>query len=491
MKPFSGKKLLFSLLFALLLIGFASPGIKNIFAKNWTLEQFQSQTLKWKSCGGSFECSTLTVPIDYNKLGKSVFHLQVLRHSATNPSKRLGAIVVNPGGPGGSGVDYAANAELVVSSAIYSRYDIVGFDPRGVNSSEPIRCQTDTQTDTFLANDGKADTPKQTQALISLSREFARLCAHVAGHNLGHYSTLEGAKDMELLRSALHETKLNYLGKSYGTYLGTLYAALYPNSMGRFVLDGAVDPNVSIRDQNLAQAVAFDLALHDFLTQQGKIKLAEIEKLIASAEIKPLASTSNRKVTPALIVTGIAASLYDNQNGWPQLAAALGQAITQHNGQLLLDLSDEYTHRDKSGQYLDNQNDISQIISCMDWRDPRSLAQIQPDVALFAKAAPVFGPFLAYAGLPCHYWAVPPLTLATPIRNLATPPLLVIGVTRDPATPYQWAQALHQDLKNSTLLTFNGDGHTGHNRGSSCIDSVVDSFFLTGKVPGQPLVCRQ
>ena len=489
MKSKSRYKVLFSLVLATaLVLAIASP-VKNLFQPLWTMKKFQEQKLTWKSCYTTFECSTLKVPVDYQKIGKSIFQLQVLRHKATNAKQRIGSLVVNPGGPGGSGVDYAFNAEYIVSSQIYSRYDIIGFDPRGVNSSEPIRCMTDKQTDDFLANDGTANTPKQEKSLTTAAIGLANDCARAAGKKLGHYSTFETAKDMELLRFALHESTLNYLGKSYGTFLGTLYASLYPKSMGRFVLDGAVDPNVSIRNQNLAQAIGFDQALQDFIHQEHTVTLAQILNLIAKTEVRPLPSTSKRLVTPALVVTGIASSLYDNKDGWPKLEAALRQAIETDNGQLLLDLADEYSHRDLNGHYVDNQNDISQIISCLDWKDARSLAVIRADRELFAKSAPVFGPFLTFAGLACHYWQAAPVTSPQTLRNLKTPSLLVIGVTKDPATPYEWALALHSDLPASTLLTFVGDGHTGYNRGSTCIDSAVDNFLLTGQTPPKSLVC--
>lgn len=481
---------LFGILLAIVLLLFSLPAIKKVFEPSWTLEKFQSQSLTWKSCYTSYQCATLVVPVDYENIGKEVFHLQVLRHQATKPGSRIGAIVVNPGGPGGSGVDYAYGATEIVSTEINQRFDIVGFDPRGVASSEPFRCLDDKATDQYLASDGKADTPAQQAELINSSKVFAESCAKVAGSRLGHYSTLETAKDMELLRRALGEPKLNFLGKSYGTYLGTLYAALYPQYVGRFVLDGAIDPNVSIKEQNLVQAKGFDLALADFLKQSKKITLKDITTLITTAESHPLVSSSGRKLTPALIMIAIASSLYDNVEGWPELTAALLAAKNKNNPLPLLDLSDGYTNRDKSGHYQDNQNDISQVISCLDWKDSRSFAQMKADSAKFAQQAPIFGPFLAYAGLPCDYWQAPPVTPTMPLTKIAAPPILIIGVTKDPATPYQWAQALHNDFPDSILLTLVGEGHTGHNRGNSCIDSQVDKYFLTGKISTKSVVCN-
>jgi hypothetical protein len=200
-------------------------------------------------------------------------------------------------------------------------------------------------------------------------------------------------------------------------------------------------------------------------------------------------TVGKRKLTRHLPITGIASGLYDNQTGWPQLTEAL-RDLKKNSGTKLLAMADDYNNRDKNGHYTSNQGDLQQIISCLDFNDPRSLAQIEADQALFVKAAPVFGPYLGYAGLSCKFWRAPAkvTTDFTPLKSVS--PVIVIGVTRDPATPYQWAVALHQDFKNSALLTYDGDGHTGHNRGSSCIDSKVDGYLLTGALPSAPVVCK-
>ncbi len=464
-------------------------GYRVLTNPGWSLKKFQTQPLNWSSCYGNFDCTSFKVPVDYNAIDDRTFTLQVLRHKAIDQRNRLGALIVNPGGPGGSGVDYAYNADSIVSPALISKYDIVGFDPRGVNTSEPIRCLSDKAEDEFLANDGQASNMQEVRAMVAKAKNFAASCARAAGDRIGHYSTLEGAKDMEILRLALGEKKLNYLGKSYGTYLGTLYAALYPNSIGHMVLDGAVDPNVSLKEQNLIQAQGFDQALNDFLASQHKFTLADIEKLIADAKEKPMVTTHQRSATQALIITAIAASLYDNQAGWPKLAIALTQAINYKNPNELLSIADDYYQRDSFGKYVNNENDISNIITCSDWSVKDSPEQMLADRSRFQAAAPIFGPFLNFAGLTCKYWKAAPVAPKRKLTNIKTPPIIVIGVTRDPATPYLWSKALAGDLTNSVLLTFDGEGHTGHGRGNSCIDSKVDAYFLTGQSPAPGLVC--
>ena len=432
----------------------------------------------------------MQVPVDYlNIVPNQSFSLFVLRHPATVTKNRLRSLVVNPGGPGGSGVDYAYNWDTIISKAVSDRYDIVGFDQRGVSHSQPIRCLTDAQEDAYLSNDGKVSGKASLAAAIASAKDFANKCAAAAGTKLGHYGTVDSARDMELLRGLLGDSKLNFMGKSYGTYLGTLYANLYPTHVGRMILDGAIDPKESVANQNIYQAKGFDLALKSYLAANPFITQSSITSLLDRLHANPLV-VGKRKLTQALAITGIASVLYDKQTGWPQLTAALKDISTKNAGSKLLAMADDYNYRDSNGHFTSNQEDLQQMISCLDFNDPRSLAQIEADQAGFVKAAPVFGPYLGYAGLSCKFWRAPAIVTTdfTPLNSV--PPVVVIGVTRDPATPYQWAVSLHQDFAKSVLFTYDGDGHTGHNRGSSCIDSKVDSYLLTGALPSAPVVCK-
>ena len=456
---------------------------------HWTLEKFQTQTLDWKSCEGSFSCASFHVPVDYNHIDQNTFELKVLVHPANIPTQKQGVLFVNPGGPGGSGIDYAFNAESIVSPSIADVYDIVGFDPRGVNLSQPIRCLTDAQEDQVNADGGTVQTPADLAVLIKDNKLIASACAKAAGTRLGHYSTLDSAKDMDILRAILHQPKLNYIGKSYGTFMGTLYAALFPDKTGRIVLDGAVDPNLSTRDQDIVQAQGFDAAFNSFLKSNQEFTLQNIFDLLKRSRTEPL-MVGTRKLTESLTITGFASALYDSQAGWPQLKKALDQAIRQKNGKPLLDLADQYNQREKDGRYSSNQNDISQIVSCLDFPHTQTIEQMQADEPNFASAAPIFGPYLAFAGISCNYWQAKPVPKPA-LTNLKTNPLLVIGTTRDPATPYAWAQALHKVLVNSTLITLNGDGHTGANRGSTCVDAAMNKYLLTGISPESDLYCAK
>jgi len=463
--------------------------ITNNNSQAWGLKDYNSQKLDWQDCYGDFQCSSFKVPIDYENMDNENFVLQVLKHSALDQADKLGAIVVNPGGPGGSAVHYAFNAKYIVSEGLLSKYDIVGFDSRGINNSEEIRCLTDAEEDAFLNADASDGKPQSIADLEAISKDFAAKCAESAGAKLGHVSTLEAAKDMEILRILLNEDKLNFLGKSYGTYLGTLYASLFPKSVGRMVLDGAVDPSSSLREQQIAQAVGFDRALNNYLASQSKFNLEEIQTLLMNSKTSPMEDSSGRKATQSLVITAIAQSLYDSKDGWRELSKLLDKAIIKDDPSGIFELADRYNTRDESGSYYSNQNDIAIMITCLDWQEPRTVEQMGSDRVAFIKAAPVFGKFLNFAGLPCKYWKAKPQLPKTQLTKIVTSPIIVIGVTEDPATPYKWSQNLAKVFPNSKLLTLKGEGHTGHNQGNKCVDSAVDSYYLTGKIRTSALIC--
>ena len=462
-----------------------------------SLVDFQSQKLIWSKCFDSFECSDLQVPIDYSNVKAGQFKLRVLRLKATSQRRKIGSLVINPGGPGASGVDYAFNAAYIFSPSLLDKYDIVGFDPRGVSASAPIRCLTASQTDASFAADGDPHNQGELNTLVSEMRVYANRC-EAKTQNILHYSTADSARDMDLLRAALGEKKLNYLGASYGTYLGTLYANFFPDRVGRMVLDGAISPNVNSADQNLTQAIGFDTALNAFiadcytkpdcaLAQPIEKARKQIISLFESAATKPLASSKGRSVTESLVVLGTAAALYDRATGWPQLRQAFKRAQSG-DGNNFLTLADTYAQRNSDGTYNGNETDAQFVIDCLDWKGPQSTADLVARAKIFALKAPVFGPYLAYSGLSCQFF--PKLTVTAPvIKKISTTPIIIVGTTRDPATPYSWALDLHNIILNSHLISLNGDGHTGYGHGSTCVDSAVDHYFLTGVTPARDLTC--
>ena len=465
-----------------------------------SLSQYQAQELKWRDCYGNYQCSSLLVPIDYADLSVGAFSLALLRYQALDQERRIGSLVVNPGGPGSSGVDYAYSAEYIVSPEIRERFDIVGFDPRGVGESAAIKCLNDAETDASFAADPKPDDEAEFALFISDARDYFAKCSENTEY-LTNYSTLNSARDLEILRSALGDEQLNFLGKSYGTYLGTLYAELFPESVGRFVLDGAVDPNSNNREAVLGQAIGFESALNAFISNclnssscalTGDLQSArnQVIDLLTNTAITPLESKSGREVTEGLVLLGIASALYDSGSGWPVLRDAFKEA-TLGSGTSFLTLADQYAGRQENGKYLSNENDALQVISCLDQNELETFSTFKKGVAEFAKGAPIFGPYLAYAGLACRYFPNLSSVEQIEIKSLKTKPILIVGTTRDPATPYKWAQSLAKIFEGSILITLDGDGHAGHGRGSTCVDSAVDRYLLTGAMPKSELFCAK
>jgi pimeloyl-ACP methyl ester carboxylesterase len=449
-----------------------------------TLAAYYTQQLQWKSCYENYQCTDLLVPIDYTELGTGTFNISVLKYPTTG-AKKLGSLIVNPGGPGGSGVDYAYAAEYLFNPEILEAYDIVGFDPRGVGRSEPIICLSDKELDANYASDSKPDNEQEFARTLIELKKFIQQCEEKNKH-LTSFSTANAARDMDILREAVGDKQLNYMGKSYGTFLGTLYAQFFPDKVGRMVLDGAVDPAISNFQQALTQAAGFDKAFAAFVTdcskrsdcplpKDNKAAIEEMKKILSQLADKP-----NKGLSDSLALLGTASALYDSATGWPRLRAAI-KAVKQGKAGKFLELADDYTGRTEDGNYTTNEFDSGAIIDCLDFADNRSVEEMKVDAQAFAKQAPLFGPYLAYGGLVCKYFETPKATEVVPTQTAN--PVVIIGTTGDPATPYEWAQGLHKILTNSVLISLTGDGHTGQGQGNKCVDGQVDDFYLTGKSP--------
>jgi pimeloyl-ACP methyl ester carboxylesterase len=464
------------------------------------LAKFYGQTLGWSACDNGYQCAELSVPLDYADPGGTAIKLAVVRKQATDQAHRLGSLVVNPGGPGGSGLTYATSGD-VADTTVLARYDLVGFDPRGVGKSNPVSCLTDSQMDQFVDTPPDPTTPAQVSRAEQESQLFAQQCSTKSGTLLAHVGTVDAARDMDVLRAALGDRKLTYLGKSYGTFLGATYAQEFPQNVGRVVLDGAIDPSLSAEQENLTQAASFDKELHLFLADcvtQSDCPFASTDPNAAYTQLKtwvdgleanPITGDGTRKVDEAYALTGISVAMYD-QSWWPDLRIALASAF-KGDGSTLLRMADAYNDR-QSGHFIDNEVAANYAVNCVDHPDEAtSAAQIQAQLPAFEKAAPFFGAMVDWSSLPCAYWKARPTDTPHRISASGTAPILVVGTTNDPATPYAWAQSLAGQLSGARLLTMNGDGHTAYRRGSSCIDDAVDAFFLQGSLPGSGTVCQQ
>ncbi|MFE3771452.1 alpha/beta hydrolase [Streptomyces sp. NPDC059122] len=464
------------------------------------LRPYYDQQLSWHDCGvAGFQCATMKAPLDYAKPNPDTdLKLAVARRTATGPGQRLGSLLVNPGGPGGSAIDYLQQY-APQPAAVRARYDMVAMDPRGVARSEPIECLTDRQMDRFTQTDTTPDTPAEVNALVAAYRNFAKGCEAHSGKLLPHVSTIESARDMDVLRAVLGDKKLTYVGASYGTFLGATYAGLFPTRSGRLVLDGAMNPSLDSRTTNINQTAGFNTAFTAFAedcvkqkdcplgTENAQDAGRRLSALFKKLDAHPLDTGQDRKLTESLATTGVIAAMYD-QGAWPMLRAAIAQA-EDGNGRALLALSDSYYERDASGHYA-NQMYANPAVNCLDL--PGAFAgpdQVRAALPAFRKASPVFGDNFAWSALNCAYWPVKPSGAVHRIEAKGADPIVVVGTTRDPATPYTWAKGLAGQLSSATLLTYVGDGHTAYGRGSDCIDTAINTYLLEGTPPAKNKSC--
>jgi pimeloyl-ACP methyl ester carboxylesterase len=467
-----------------------------------TVAGYYAQKLHWTPCDNGFQCARLLVPFDYSRPAWKRFSLPVIRLPAADPRQRIGDLVINPGGPGGSGVQYAEQARSVISPAVLDRFDIVGFDPRGVGGSQPaVHCMTGPQLDRYFDTTVTPSTKAQLATVVAEAKLFTSQCARDSGPLLPYVGTENAARDMDVLRAALGQPRLTYLGKSYGTFLGAWYAQLFPHRVRALVLDGALDPDASAADINLTQAEGFETALRSFtancmaqshcpLGQTGgpSAGIARLQGLLNRATRTPLANDlgDGRAADGALLLEGVIAALY-SKTYWPTLRSALAEAFGG-DGTLLIQLADALWQRSPSGSYS-NEVDANVAVNCIDRPWPRNLPVWRLAAAKAQRAAPQFGGATVWSSLPCAYWSVK----ATPppkITAAGAPPILVIGTTRDPATPFRWAHALASDLKSGVLLGRNGDGHTAYMMGSSCVDGIVNNYLINGAVPRNGTMCQ-
>ncbi|MCW2858071.1 MAG: tripeptidyl-peptidase Serine peptidase family [Marmoricola sp.] len=462
-----------------------------------SLVRYYDQKLKWTGCGRD-QCARLAVPLDYANPGGTELRLALLKVPAQNPSQRLGALVVNPGGPGGSGTDYAAAGSLQFGAPLSNHFDIVGFDPRGVGKSDPLSCASTAQIDGLLAFDPDPDTAAKRNRMDSLIRAFGQGCLRRSGDLARHMSTKEAARDMDILRAALGEPKLNYFGASYGTFLGATYAGLFPTHVGRFVLDGAIDPALTNAQLSIEQAHGFETALRAyaancagsgncFLGRTTDEVVTRIQQFLAATDKAPLDTGTSRKLTEGTAMTGVWLPLYV-RSYWPNLTDALKQAIVDHDGSGLLALADAYSSRGATG-YTDNSMEALYAVNCLDHDDYIPTSQVPSHFAEFLKASPTFGRAFAFSLSTCSTWPVRSGQVSQAIHAPGAPPIVVVGTTRDPATPLVWAQALASELDSGRLITRNGDGHTGFGQGNSCVDNAVQDWLIQGKVPPADLHC--
>jgi pimeloyl-ACP methyl ester carboxylesterase len=475
------------------------PPATVIEAPSQELAELYSQRIDWQPCetDDDHDCGFLTVPVDYADPQGETIDLALLRIPAKG--SRVGSLVVNPGGPGARGTSYAAAGRQVFREPLLDGFDVVGFDPRGVGASAPVDCLSDAELDAYLGGDPTPDTAQERSTYRTSVLSFGEKCVAGSGPVVGHVTTTEAARDMDVLRAALGEERLSYFGASYGTKLGATYAELFPQRVGRLVLDGAMPPSLTSDEITLGQAQGFEHELRAYvedcqggkgcpLTGDVQHGLDQITSLLDHARADPLSTGTNRRLTAQLAYTGIGQALYSTKL-WATLTKGLSDAIRQGNGRVLLALADFYADRDADGTYSTNTMQAFPAISCLDLPSDASPSAMAAQAAELAKVAPTVAPYFSYGALSCKHWPVPAVDPLPSFAAEGAAPILVVGTTGDPATPYEWAQRLADDLSSGHLLTYEGNGHTAYLGGSSCVDGAVDAYLLTGELPAAGKRC--
>lgn len=461
------------------------------------LADFYGQELAWDKCGGNLDCTTLTVPMDYADPDGETIDLAVLRSRAFDRANRVGQLVVNPGGPGGSGRQYAAAGALQFGDLARS-YDIVGFDPRGVGQSDGLQCISTEELDELVASDPDPDTREEREEMDEQIQDFGEGCLDKSGDLARHMSTEEVARDMDVLRHVLGESKLDYMGASYGTFIGATYADLFPDNVGRMVLDGALDPSLSNAELSLQQGRGFEVALRSYVqdcVDRGDCFLGDsvdegterIQEFFADVEEDPLPTDTDRDLTIGLAMLGVWMPLYV-ESYWGQLSTGLKQAMDDGRGSKLLSLADLYTSRGSDG-YTDNSMNALYAVNCLDHSDSIPTEQVPQHFDEFEEASPTFGKAFAFSLSTCSNWPVQSGKVSKALTAAGAPPIVVLGTTRDPATPVEWARAMSSQLESGVYVERDGDGHTAYNQGNQCIDSAVVDFLVEGTVPQDGLKC--
>ena len=453
--------------------------------------------LRWGACEAGFECATLPVPLVAGDPAKGTVELALTRRPAAGPGERIGSLVVNPGGPGASAVEYLQAAVDQIPAPVRARFDLVAFDPRGVGRSAPVRCGTTEELDRYFSLDPSPDSPDEVTELERGNATLVAGCAQRASRVLPHVSTADAAADLDRVRAAVGDEKLTYLGYSYGTALGAAYLERFPERARAIVLDGGIDPTLTWDRLLAGQSRGFDDALDAFLADCERKRCAyraavrgdlgaAYDRLAAKVEQQPLRTSSGRTVGPGEFSLGVGAGLYSRDNGWPAIAAGLVQA-ERGDGSTLLALNDSYLERGPDGYA--NTSEANLAVNCIDRPWPRDSA---PYLALAEEVradSPRFGPAIALSGLACADWPVDAVLEPRTIAAEGAPPVVVIGTTRDPATPYAWSVALADQLSSGVLLSYEGDGHTVYRSGApTCVRTPVDEYLLTGRAP-EPLRC--
>lgn len=478
----------------------SSPALAAPSQEQADLQAFYSQQVTWSPCEGrgpAVQCAEVTVPLDYSRPAGRTIDIALLRVPATGPTPE--SLLVNPGGPGAGGLDFAEYLGSIIDSDVRRKFDIVGFDPRGVGESAPVQCLTGRQTTRWYRTDATPDTPKERATLLSRAAEISRGCLSFDPELARFVGTDNTVRDMDVIRSAVGAQRLNWLGFSYGTELGASYAQEFPDRVGRMVLDGGVDPQLDGMQISRDQSAGFQLAMQRFATDCAKradcvassqrAVLDAVNGLLSELERSPMRTDGSRRLVQAEALTALIFSMYSTDL-WPTLRMGIRQA-NRGDGttlQLLAQLAKDQTGPNRYGS---NIASAFYAIGCWDYPATPGQAGLIAAASRWSEgvAIPEIGRAMAWGNAPCSSWFehsdIPPAA----VTSTTEAPILIIGTTFDPATPYRWSQSLNRQLPTSTLLTYRGDGHTAYGNTNLCIDDITDRYLLTGALPADGTTC--
>ena len=457
--------------------------------------------VSWAPCG-ELQCGSVAAPLDYARPQRATIQIAVARHPATDPAARIGSLVINPGGPGGSGIDDLANELSVMPAGVVERFDIVSFDPRGVDRSSPVTCsppatpQAGPSSGTASAGSGQLidpvpTTPAAQAALVKNDQEFAQQCEQVSGAILPFVGTVDTARDLDRIRSALGDAKLTYIGHSYGTLLGATYAELFPQNVRAMVLDGAIDPSIPTARYVIDQAASYENQLRAFFAwcassascpwRPAGDPTQALLALIQSTRTRALSTSSGGTAGPGELYNALLAGLM-SQSSWPTLAGALASAASG-DGSTVGSMSARYQTGGSSNGAV-----AEQAIDCLDHPVSRDVTTFPALAAQVGATAPVMGPLLAWGLLGCATWPVPPTRTPAPATDPGAPPILVVGTSADPVTPYSWAVSLAAQLQGGVLLTWRGQSHVAYFY-SPCVRADYEAYLVDGNLPAPGSTC--
>ena len=497
----------------------ATSSAAPIPVQSGSTQSYYEQAIDWGVCAegtfdsfqginssnaSEYQCAFLKAPLDWSNPDGDQITLALAIHRSG--VENAPALFINPGGPGGAVVSslpyYAAQG---IGEAVVKAYDIVALDPRGVGDSTPVFCMTDLEKDERNDGDDEDTADESPQSAVAEvqedSRELAAGCREHSGSLYEHIDTVSAARDFDMVRAVLGQDTLNLLGYSYGTFLGATYAGLFPENVGRFVLDGALDPSLSIEDVSAMQMRGLDASLQQWIADcatqstcpMGRTKdegISNVRAFLESLDKAPLpTSDPDRPLTESLAITAMIGAMYNTQ-WWPQLSDAYADAVRRGDGSALLDIADLMNSRNPDGTYADNSADAINAINNLDYEPEGTTDQWIERVNGLKSELPILGRYVGYPSAGLSAWPTEHAD-RQPIHATGAAPILVIGTTHDPATPYPMAQRLAEQLDSGVLITVEGWNHTAYRRGADqCVVRAVEDYLVKGNVPQNGLTCQ-